>query len=368
MQRAMVLASVRAPSSGVYVLQRISECRDRLDLGRLKESWKRVAARRASLRTAIHVDGGTHGRMIAPVAEIPWREVEWADHVPERLFAFLAEDAERGFAFENGVPVRFTLAQTSQGSILIWSVHHALLDGRSVLIVWRELFAIYDSLSAGSEASLAEPQDFSAHLDWLELQDRSRAESYWRRQWQGVTETTEYIVDRIRLAGSQTESGYAKEAVAMSEPLTRQLRACAAERAVTLNTLIQGAWALLLGRYSGRQDIVFGVTRDGRRSSVPWAEQMVGLFINTLPFRVAVIREPRSWIGLRTSAPIGWRCATSNILRSTRFTDGAAFRLEYRRSTQWSSTITNPRQRRYAGWAGHAKAAVSGRPNVPTCH
>ena len=300
MQQTMVLASLRAPSSGVYVLQRICECSDRLNLGLLQRSWKQVAWRHPALRTSIQINGSdAWSQRCDPDPEISWREMEWPATDPGRLSAFLREDSERGFGFEDGPPLRFSLIQTERGSILIWTVHHALLDGRSILIVWRELFAIYDTLSGDAEATLTAPADFAIHLDWLQQQDFSQSAPFWRRQWEGVTETTGYVIDRIRSACPSTEAGYAKALVQLDKNLTEHLTNFAATHENTLNTVILGAWALLLSRYAGRTDVVFGVTRDCRHSSVPRAEDMVGLFINTLPFHISVAPETPLLVWLR---------------------------------------------------------------------
>ena len=343
----MVLASLRNPASGVYVLQRICECADRVNLDLLERAWRQVAERHPQLRSMIQVDGADGwSQQVNPVSATLWRELDWTAGNPNQLSAFLRDDAERGFRFEDGPPVRFTLIQTSQGSILVWTAHHVLLDGRSILIVWRELFAIYDSLASGSEAQLPDAPDFGDHLDWLEEQDLAPSADYWRRQWQGITQTTGYVVDRIRSAGAATESGYAKESVRLSEAATQRLWDFAAEHSVTMSTLIMGAWALLLSRYSGLNDIVFGVTRDCRHSPVPRAEEMVGLFINTVPVRVTVdphvpmaawLKEIRAaWVGMRPHehTPLDKILGWSN------------FRPECLPSTRWWCTITSPHRRR----------------------
>ena len=78
--------------------------------------------------------------------------------------------------------------------------------------------------------------------------------------------------------------------LALEEGLSRDLSATVRAQALTLNTMIQAAWAVLLGRLTGRDDVVFGVTvaeRAARRRSRA-SRNMVGLFINTLPLRIAL--------------------------------------------------------------------------------
>lgn len=300
LQKSMVLASLRAPRSGSYVLQEVCQVAGELDLALLKRAWCLVARRHPALCTSIVAGPGDQlWQQVNEKLEIPWQELDWTGLAPditeEKLAVFLREDWERGFNFDHGIPARFTLLRNSvRSSNLIWTVHHALLDGRSCLIVWQELFAFYDGFLHGTEVRLAAPTTFPQYLDWLQRQDFSRAERYWRQYFAGLSETTDYVVDRIHPAALQSAAfdaeGFAKEGVRLSEKLTEELWNFARCHEISVNTLVQGAWALLLSRYSGRADVVFGVTRAGR-SSMPDAEAVVGVLINTLPFRITVLPD-----------------------------------------------------------------------------
>jgi len=302
MQRAMVLASLRAPRSGAYVLQRIWERDEPWELPLLEIAWRRVIERHAALRTRISERAdGTWAMQIEEVPPIVWEVSDGGD-----LADFLRADRERGFAFQDGVPMRLTIRPTPGGSTLVWTVHHALLDGRSVIVVWRELTEIYDGLRRGDAAVMADAPDLRRYLDGLARQDFSRSEGYWRRLWEGVTETTGYVVDRLRPAAPAAADAVAKEIRQVDEGFTQGLETLAARLDVTVNTLVQAAWALLLSRYSGRKDVVFGVTRHCRDGGT---RNLVGPLMNTVPFRVKVdgeapvaewLRQIRSrWVELR---------------------------------------------------------------------
>lgn len=293
LQRAMVLASRQAPRSGLYVIQDVCESSRALDAERLRRAWRSVAQRHPALRTSLATAaGGELWQRNNAEAEISWQELDWTgvppDEKPERLAAFLRRDWERGFDFDAGIPMRFALLRMpDHASVLIWTVHHALLDGRSLAIVWREWFAFYDALERGAAVRLADPAPFRVHVEWLLRQDLTAAERYWRQSYAGISETGEYIVDRLcRPAGGP--DGIGREGVCLSAEDTSALRSLASRRGVTVNNLVQGAWALLLSRYSGRPDVVFGVTRAGRHADVAHGGEMAGLLINTLPFRIAV--------------------------------------------------------------------------------
>jgi amino acid adenylation domain-containing protein len=293
MQTSMVLASMRDPHSGVYIVQDVCETPEAIDFARLQRAWRIVAGRHPALRTTIETRAETlMGQRAGETADIPWNEVDWTGVVAadrkDKLAGFLREDRARGFDFAQGVPMRITLLRwPGDTSTLIWCSHHVLLDGQSYLIVWREWFAFYDALAHGAEPRLPDAIPFTAYLDWLDRQDFAGAERYWRQHLAGVARTSGFIVDRIRAAGSPDAGSVARESVVFSQDATASIRGFARRHDLTVGTLVQCAWALLLSRYGGTADVVFGVTRTGRRPGTPGAANMVGPLINTLPFRIA---------------------------------------------------------------------------------
>ena len=312
LQASMVLASRRAPRSGVYVIQEVCKSAEELDFVLLQRTWQQVAQRHAALRASIETPA--KGDLHLKIHENPdfhWRELDWtatAGHqAEERLAAFLREDRESGFVLSEGVPMRFTLLRMPENrQTLVWTCHHALLDGRSLLLVWREWFELYDARRRGDQALLPDSGDFRDHLSAIEQQDGVAAERFWREHLAGLAPTTDYVVDRLRLDSEAPRDDFAKESRSLPEDLAHEIRSFAERHDVSVNNLIQAAWALLLGRYSGRSDVVFGVTRTGRRKEQAGG---VGVFINTLPFRVSVdsaasllpwLRQLRAqWLALR---------------------------------------------------------------------
>ncbi len=287
----MVLASMRAPRTGVYLIQEVCETPERLDLDLLQRAWQRMAERHTALRTSIEIDSGGKLRQRVNLAEIAWQELDWSraarDEKPLKLAAWLRNDRDRGFDFGAGVPARVTLIHWAGSCTLIWSMHHALLDARSYLIAWREWFGFYEALSRGDDLRLPQSRPFSAQVEWLQRQDWRAAQQYWQHNLAGLGETTGYLVDRISTPWWTGDEGPGRRSVRLSDELTQALEGFAQQHSITVNTLVQGAWALLLSRYSGRRNVVFGATRAGRQSSIPEASGMIGLFINTLPVRVA---------------------------------------------------------------------------------
>ena len=287
LQRSMVLASLRAPRAGVYLVQDVCELKGTIDLARLRKAWDAVLLRHPVIGFGVSIrDGEPVGFHLDDGAGEYWREEDCTD--PGDL---MRRDRERGFDFEAGAPMRIAVIRTSANSItVIWTVHHALLDGRSLTLVWQEWLAIYEALVHGRDLPTAEAPAAPARDPIAD----TGAESFWRDYLRGLSNTTDYIVERIQQGGDLEDEPVARERVELSDDLTRRLRELAESHGVSLNNVVQGAWALLLSRYSGRSDVVFGVTRSGRTSS-PEDACKVGFYINTLPLRIEV--NPQATLG-----------------------------------------------------------------------
>lgn len=166
---------------------------------------------------------------------------------------------------------------------LLVTHHHILLDGWSVSVLLRELLALY--AADGAPAILGPVPPYRTFLQWLERRDRSVAEAAWREALADVTEPTRLAPDP-RSASASGASDLAQARTELSAQTGAALTARARSLGVTVNTLVQSAWAILLGRLTGRDDVVFGTTVSGRPPELPGVESMVGLFINTVPTRV----------------------------------------------------------------------------------
>jgi len=293
LQQSMVLASMRAPRSGAYVIQEICKTTELLDIDLLQHAWQKMAARHETLRTTVETDSqGNLWQQVNEISEIPWQELAWngvpTEEAPSKLEGWLRTDRERGFDFRAGVPSRVTLIRWADSCTLVWTIHHVLVDARSYLIVWREWLALYEALSSGQDLSLPEAGSFSDHLSWLRAQDWKAAQGYWQHNLEGLRETTGYVVDRIPRLSPSGDEATGHERLFLSKDLTQALGGFAQQHSITVNTLILAAWSLLLSRYSGRREVVFGVTRACRGTSTPNAASAVGPFVNTLPFRTPV--------------------------------------------------------------------------------
>ncbi|MFE1411267.1 amino acid adenylation domain-containing protein [Streptomyces sp. NPDC058746] len=262
-----------------------------LDEDTLRASCDRLLRRHTALRSAF-TDQGLDGpaQIVVESVEVPWeavdlgglgsadREREW-----QRL---LAADRARRFDLERPPLVRFTLVRFGAAEHrLVMTNHHIVWDGWSSAVLLRELLTGYAEQTSGAEpGAVAEAVPYRAHLDWLARQDDGAAETAWSTALAGLEEPTLLGAadpNRIDALPERLQ-------VELSAELTARLTAQARAAGVTLNSVVQGVWAVLLGRVTGRDDVVFGGTVSGRTADVAGIEDMVGLLINTLPVRFRI--------------------------------------------------------------------------------
>ena len=296
MQQGMLFQTLQAPGSGVYVGQLSLDLNLSLDTAVFERAWSQVIQRHPILRTAFYWRGlETPLQAVLPRVSLAWDRQDWR-HIAEpgqraRLRVYLAEDRRRGFDFTAPPLLRLALIRLGEEKErLVFSSHHLIFDGWSWSLLLKELFAFYDAGLRGTEPALGAVSPFRGYIAWLNGQDMAGAETYWRSTLAGFRAPTPLPSGaRVRPEeAAAPERPFEKVTAQLPAAATDALRSLARGRQVTFNTLVQGAWSLLLHRYSGEDDVLFGAVTSGRSAPVPGIETMVGLFINTLPVRVRV--------------------------------------------------------------------------------
>jgi amino acid adenylation domain-containing protein/non-ribosomal peptide synthase protein (TIGR01720 family) len=296
MQHGMLFHHLREPHTGVDIEQLVIHLSEAVESHRLERAWRWLVKRHDILRARFVWEGVEQPRQeILAEVDLPF-VVEDARQLSEsarreRLQSFLETDRLRGFELDCTPLLRLSLLQWGDtSSSLVWTFHHALLDGRCFPILLREVFEAYAELEKGEVSARTEPVPYRRYIEWLQQKSFASADSFWKELLNGFTATTPLVVDRQVPAG---EAVYRQgEAwVAVDRETTDGLRTLAEEHNLTVNSLVMGAWAILLHRYSGEDDVVFGATRACRKSSVAHADETIGLFINTVPVRVHISPE-----------------------------------------------------------------------------
>lgn len=290
LQQGLLFHSLSAPEAGLYCNQALFTLEGNLNVPAFQRAWQRVVDHHPILRTSFVWDGVkepvqvVHRQAEFSLVHHDWRR-ETLETQQENLGKILHADLEQGFDLAKAPLLRALLLQTAEDRHeFLWNFHHILMDGWSMFQVLHETFASYEAYTRGQEHQLVRPRPYRDYLAWLRRQSLPQAEAFWRRTLKGFTAPTPLLVDR--LAESKKGEEFASQLLALSAETTAALEAMAQKYHLTLNTLLQGAWALLLSRYSGEDDVVFGAIVSGRPAELHGVETMVGLFINTLPVRV----------------------------------------------------------------------------------
>jgi amino acid adenylation domain-containing protein len=256
-----------------------------------EQAWQSVVDRHTTLRTFFAWEGldeplqVVRKRVRLPLQTEDWRGLD-PDSQAERLDQFFARERERGFDLTSAPLMRVSLIRTAEETYrFVWSYHHVLVDGWSVPVILKDVFDFYEALDQGHECRLTPSRPFRDYIVWLRQQDLSQAEAFWRRSLQGFTAATPLNFGNGPAAATQV---YREEQIHLSRETSNALRAIARQHQLTLNTIFQGAWAILLSRYCGARDVVFGVAVSGRPPQLPEVESIVGMLVNTLPARVSV--------------------------------------------------------------------------------
>ena len=293
MQEGLLFHNLYAPESGLYVAQYACEMQN-VDVDALRRAWQEIVDRHGAFRTAfVWKNVEKPLQVVGRRVELPFQVEDWrtlaATEQQQQLDSYLETDRRRGFALNKAPLLRIALFQTSDDTYqLVLSHHHITVDGWSMALVFQEAFALYEAYAAGRDLQLSPSAPYRNYIAWLQQQDLNQAETFWRENLNGFTTPTPLVIDRVSALHGET---FAEQHVKLSTATTAALQTLARQQQLTMNTLVQGAWALLLSRYSGERDVVFGSVIAGRPGALPNVESMVGIFINNLPVRVRVAPE-----------------------------------------------------------------------------
>src|SRR5215472_16621897 len=279
MQHGMLFHAIGGPGSGVDIEQIVCQLDEALSTAAMLRAWELIASRHTILRTAFVWEGiaepqqQVHDSVRIPSEILDWQDADAAEQAV-RWNRLLAGDRKEGFVLSRAPLMRLHIVQLAESSYrMLWTFHHALLDGRSFPIVLREVFSAYTAFRDGvqEEPQPAVRKPYFEYIEWLRAQDMFKAEQFFRDKLKGFRAPTP-----IPSSHPSHEGMWGVTQCRLSQELTNKLSAFARNVGVTVNTLVQGAWALVLHHHSGEEDIVFGVTRSGRASTLNDADAPVG--------------------------------------------------------------------------------------------
>ncbi|WP_414148537.1 amino acid adenylation domain-containing protein [Erwinia sp. BNK-24-b] len=270
-------------TSEVYLEQIVMRLHEEMDADLLAQAWNRVINRHDALRVSFVWEDLDHPQQrVWRSVQVPFETVDLQGNAAE-LEAFMAADRQRGIDLSVAPMMRVSLLR-KQGKPwrLVWLHHHALLDGWSMALIFNDLAECYRALKLNQRWPTNSAPSYATYLRWLQQQGATQetAERFWREYFQGLELASPVGEESTRTGIHQ------RVTTKLSSALTQRLSQLAASQQVTVNTLVQSAYAVALARLSGRQEALFGVTLSGRPAELAQSENIVGLFIQTLPMRV----------------------------------------------------------------------------------
>jgi amino acid adenylation domain-containing protein len=297
MQQAMLFHGMPSTNAGSYVQHAVCDLHENIDAPLLERAWNSVIERHAVLRTAFRIEGVRDPfQEVLRHANVSWSHDDWRRLTQcdqeTRFNALLEAERQRDFDPSRAPLMRLAMLRLAKEHLrLLWTYHHALLDGRAERIVLREVFDLYDAFSDGRDLQLHSPRPYREYIDWLATQDMSGARQFWQKMLAGLVMPTSLAGHNLERSGLGQPGRYSAREIRLTRRATDALRALARDHQITLNTLVLSAWAQLLSRYTGETGVSFGVTLTLRGAGPEAFRDMVGLLINTVPMRVNVQQE-----------------------------------------------------------------------------
>lgn len=296
MQQGILFHTQESAQVALYINQ-MSVPVEGLDSSRFISAWNSVIQHHEILRTGFwsSSDLAEPLQIVYRKARLPVQIIDWQNRAvtPQDLEQLARDDLGKGFDLLHAPLVRLTLIKLGEQRMhLIWTSHHILMDGWSSSRLLGEVFQIYNG-----QTPAAKRGSYRDYIQWLRNQSLIDLETFWRGKLEGFSGSTNLANSIVPRAPSDLQ-GHAALYMIWNADRTQYLRECAQRLRVTPNTLIQATWLMLLQRYTGQATVCFGATVAGRPASLPGADEMLGLFINTLP----IIQTPdpqasaRQWL------------------------------------------------------------------------
>ncbi|MBU2661358.1 non-ribosomal peptide synthetase [Bacillus cabrialesii] len=292
MQEGMLFHSFLRKEEGAYVEQSLFTIKGSLSYEWFQRSIQTIIDRHDIFRTVFlpHVPHLSGPRQVVMTEREFHLYSEDISHLPtngqnEYIECFKEKDKQKGFDLQKDMLMRISLFKTAEEEhVCVWSHHHILMDGWCLGIVLQEFMRIYQSIHAGKPLSLDPVRPYSTYISWLTNRDKETAAEYWDSYLKNYSAPSPLP----RVSDEETKEGYQREDLifSLNKPLTDKLKETAKQHGVTLATFIQAVWGVMLQQYNRTDDVVFGAVVSGRPSEIPGVEQMIGLFINTIPVRI----------------------------------------------------------------------------------
>ncbi|MBW4566490.1 MAG: amino acid adenylation domain-containing protein [Tolypothrix carrinoi HA7290-LM1] len=291
LQSGMLFHTIYDSEDAIYFEQVTGKIIGKFDVSAFAFAWQTVVERHPILRSAMEWENQeTPLQIVSKHVKFSILQKDWRDFSPtqqeDELKQYLIEDRKNGFLLNQPPLMRFTIIRLDDSTWQwVWSHHHIILDGWSLPVIFKEVLAIYQSTIQRVPHSLAPVPPYRNYIHWLASRNRQQAKQFWQETLHGISTSTR-LSWQLPEDREVAKPAYQEEELRLNQEEFALLQKMAQNHRLTLNTLAQGAWALSLQKHGAGEDVIFGVTVSGRPPELTEVENMVGLFINTLPMRV----------------------------------------------------------------------------------
>ena len=303
LQEGMLFHALYDTRAGAYTEQLSCDLIDP-DLEIISRSWNYVLSRHSILRSGFYHDEFSipvqcvYREAELPVAITDYREMN-EEEQSEAVKYYTESDRMKGFDFKTAPLMRISLLRLTEDKYrMIWTSHHILFDGWSMPVLMEEFLGTYELLISGKEPERAEEDCYEDYIRYIERGNKDKQEKYWREYMKGVEQNT--LLPFITTTAQRTKGigEYASEYLQLDKEKTAQIESYAQRHHITVNTLMQGVWSYLLHRYTGNDEVVYGIIVSGRPDDLPGIEKRVGMYINTLPLHSTMqgIHQMTKWL------------------------------------------------------------------------
>ncbi|SMC29647.1 non-ribosomal peptide synthase domain TIGR01720, partial [Clostridium acidisoli DSM 12555] len=288
MQEGMLYHTLADDKPELYNEQLAIKIKGQLDIELLKQSFNRLVQRHDVLRTTFDYENFNKNMQIVFRERTSY--VEYKDVSKEKfdkelyIKNIMSENRKKGFNLSKNALIKLMVVKIERNTYsLILNNHHIIMDGWCLNIIMMELFKVYNELKYGYKAALKDVVPYSEYIEWLNNRDEKAAKEYWKNYLLDYNEATLLPFKNNKVKGEYKDN---QVDFVIEEDVTKKLQTIARNNKITINTILQSIWSILLQKYNNSSDSVFGYVVSGRNPEVKGIENMIGLFINTVPLRV----------------------------------------------------------------------------------
>lgn len=296
LQEGMLFHGLYDEKGGSYVEQFGCDL-PQLQVGAFQKSWEHLVQHHTIFRTGFYAKicsvpvQCVYHQVELPFAVLDYRHMT-ATAQQEALDAWMIADRKQGLDFEKAPLMRITLFRLQDDTYRMqWTYHHLLMDGWSLPVLLGELVETYQAIVTHHSLPSLKIDDFGVYIRFLTDRDLPAEEAYWRGYLKEVTDGCLLPFVATTATRTKGEGLFKETALRLDAAVRQQLERFTQQYRITLNTLVQGVWAYLLSRYTGKASAMFGVTVAGRPDELPGADKKIGLYINTLPLYTMLANE-----------------------------------------------------------------------------